>query len=159
VFAVAPVVTVIPGEVGSTVVGETVTVDDAVAVSPPPVVVPPVVLTADRIPVVETPVVMAVETPDMMGMVIEIPVAVVAVAAGVVVPPIVVVVVGVVVVVVGTANPLVCEAPVAAPASTPAEPLLGLKLWAWLGNCQANNSRGLKLRAKMRFLVFNMMII
>jgi hypothetical protein len=90
----------------------------------------------------------------MIGMVIEVPVAVVAVTAGVVVPPIVVVVV-----VVGTEKPLVCEAPVLAPASTPAEPLLGLKLWAWLGNCQANNSRGLKLRAKMRFLVFNMMII
>jgi hypothetical protein len=94
-------------------------------------------------------------------MVIEIPVAVVAVTAGVVVPAIVVVVgvVGVVVVVVGVEKPLVCEAPVAAPASTPAVPLLGLKLWAWLGNCQPNNSRGLKLRAKMRFLVFNMMII
>lgn len=157
-FAVAPVVTVIPGEVGSTVVGETAIVDDAVAVSPPPVVVPPVVLTADRLPAVETPVVMVGETPDMMGMVIEIPVAVVAVTAGVVVPPIVVVV-GVIGVVVGSPNPLVCEGPVAAPASTPAEPLLGLELWAWLGNCQANNSRGLKLRAKMRFLVFNMMII
>ncbi|MTJ49172.1 hypothetical protein FJR05_15460 [Dolichospermum sp. UHCC 0259] len=144
-FAVAPVVTVIPGEVGSTVAAETVTVDDAVVVSPPPVVVPPVVLTAHRVPSVETPVVMAVETPGMMGMVIEV-------------PPIVVVV-GVVVVVVGTEKPLVCEALVAAPASTPAVPLLGLKLWALFGNCQANNSRGLKLRAKMRFLVFNMMII
>lgn len=157
-FAVAPVVTVIPGEVGSTVAAETVTVDDAVVVSPPPVVVPPVVLTAHRVPSVETPVVMAIETPGMMGMVIGVPVAVVAVTAGVVVPPIVVVV-GVVVVVVGTEKPLVCEALVAAPASTPAVPLLGLKLWALFGNCQANNSRGLKLRAKMRFLVFNMMII
>ncbi|MTJ45389.1 hypothetical protein FJR39_20610 [Dolichospermum flos-aquae UHCC 0037] len=148
-------------EVDSTVatdIGTVAVVSPPVVVSPPPVVVSPVVITADVVPVVETPVVMAVETPDMMGMVIEIPVAVVAVTAGVVVPPIVVVV-GVVVVVVGTANPLVCEAPVAAPASTPAEPLLGLKLWALFGNCQANNSRGLKLRAKMRFLVFNMMII
>jgi hypothetical protein len=93
---------------------------------------------------------MVAETPDMMGMVTEVPVVVVAavVTAGVVPPP-----------VVGAEKPLVCEAPVLAPASTPAEPLLGLKLWALFGNCQANNSRGLKLRAKMRFLVFNMMII
>jgi hypothetical protein len=65
---------------------------------------------------VETPVVMVAETPGMIGMMIEVPVVVVAV---VVPPP-----------VVGVEKPLVCEALVAAPASTPAVPLLGLKLWA-----------------------------
>ncbi|MTJ35267.1 hypothetical protein FJR08_12160 [Dolichospermum sp. UHCC 0260] len=152
-FPVAPFVTVIPGEVGSTVAAETVIVSDAVVVSP---VVPPVVLTADRVPAVETPVVMAGETPDMMGMVIEIPVAVVAVTAGVVVPPIVVVVVPPIVVVGGVEKPLVCEAPVAAPLSTPAVPLL---TWAWFGNCQITDSTGLRLRAKRRFLIFNMIMI
>ncbi|MTJ16336.1 hypothetical protein FJR06_06490 [Dolichospermum sp. UHCC 0352] len=149
VFAVAPFVTVIPGEVGSTVAAETVIVGNAVVASP-------VVLTADRVPVVETPVVMAGETPDMMGMVIEIPVAVVAVTAGVVVPPIVVVVVPPIVVVGGVEKPLVCEAPVAAPLSTPAVPLL---TWAWFGNCQITDSTGLRLRAKRRFLIFNMIMI
>jgi hypothetical protein len=57
----------------------------------------------------------------MIGMMIEVPVVVVAVVVttGVVPPP-----------VVGVEKPLVCEALVAAPASTPAVPLLGLKLWA-----------------------------
>jgi hypothetical protein len=103
------------------------------------VVSPPVVVVAnDVLPSVETPVIMVAETPGIIGMVTGVP--------AVVVP-------------VGVDKPLVCEASVAAPASTPAVPLLGLKLWAWFGNCQANDSRGLKLRVKMRFLVFNMMII
>jgi hypothetical protein len=145
VFAVAPFVTVIPGEVGSTVAAETVIVGDAVVVSP-------VVLTADRLPVVETPVVMAAETPDMMGMVIEIPVAVVAVVAGVVPPPIVVVVV---VVGDGGAEKMVFVEP---PGLPPLFSLFGFPP-AWLGNCQAANINGLRLRAKMRFLIFNMMIL
>jgi hypothetical protein len=95
---------------------------------------------------VETPVPMVISTPASIGMVTGVPAVVVACVVACVVP-------------VGVEKPLVCEAPVAAPASTPAVLLLGLKLWAWFGNCQANDSRGLKLRVKMRFLVFNMMII
>ena len=146
-FAVAPFVTVIPGEVGSTVAAETVIVGNAVVASP-------VVLTADRVPVVETPVVMAGETPDMMGMVIEIPVAVVAVVAGVITPPVVVVVVGDT----GTEK-MVVVVPPGAPLGVPAVPLLGPATWARLGNCQARDIRGVRLRAKMRFLIFNMMIL
>ena len=99
-FAVAPFVTVIPGEVGSTVAAETVIV-----------VMSPVVLTADRLPVVETPVVMAAETPDMTGMVIKIPV-----------------------LVVGGTEKMVVVVPPGAPLRVPAVPLLGLATWARLGN-------------------------
>jgi hypothetical protein len=98
-----------------------VAADMATGAVSPPVAVSPVVLPTDVLPVVETPVVMVAETPGMIGMMIEVPVVVVAVVVttGVVPPP-----------VVGVEKPLVCEALVAAPASTPAVPLLGLKLWA-----------------------------
>jgi hypothetical protein len=98
---------------------------------------------------------MVTETPDMMGMVIGVPVAVVAVTAGVVVPPIVVVVVGVVVIVAGGAEKTVF---VELPGLPPLSAAFGFPP-AWLGNCQAVNINGLRLRAKMRFLMFNMMIL
>jgi hypothetical protein len=145
VFAVAPFVTVIPGEVGSTVAAETVIVGNAVVASP-------VVLTADRVPVVETPVVMAGETPDMMGMVMVCPPTVV--TGGVIPPPVVPppVVPPPVVGVGGTEKMVFVEPPGLPPLSA----AFGFPP-AWLGNCQAANINGLRLRAKMRFLMFNMM--
>jgi hypothetical protein len=59
----------------------------------------------------------------------------------------------------GIEKMVVCEAPVPAPLTLPAVPLLGPGVWAWLGNCQITDSRGLRLRAKMRFLMFNMMTL
>jgi len=124
---------------------------------------PVVVVAADVLPDVETPDVTAAETPGIIGMITEIPVVVAAavVTAGVVSPPVVVVVVVVVVgvIAVGGAEKMVAVVPaVGAPLSVPAVPTLGV-LWAKLGNCQAKDMRGVKLRAKMRFLIFNMMIL
>ena len=48
------------------------------------------------------------------------------------------------------------EASVGALLSRPDVPGL---VWARLGNCQAKDMKGVKLRAKMRFLIFNMMIL
>jgi hypothetical protein len=108
------------------------------------------VLLADNAPVVEAPAVILGETPGTMVKVMVCPATVVTVGVGPppVVPPIVVV--G------GVEKPLVCEAPVAAPLLTPAVPLL---TWAWFGNCQITDSTGLRLRAKRRFLIFNMIMI
>ena len=89
---------------------------------------------------------MVAETPDMMGMVTEVPVVVV---AGVVPPPIVVVVVA------GGAEKTVF---VELPGLPPLSAAFGFPP-AWLGNCQAVNINGLRLRAKTRFLMFNMMIL
>ena len=76
------------------------------------------------------------ETPGITGMTMEVPV-----------PP------------EGIETMLVCAASVTAPLLVPAVPLLWALLWAWLGNCQITDSRGLRLRAKMRFLMFNMMTL
>lgn len=123
---------------------------------------PVVVVAADVLPDVETPDVTVAETPVTIGIITEDPVVVVAavVTAGVVCPPTVVVVVGVVgVIAAGGAEKMVAVVPaVGAPLSVPAVPTLGV-LWAKLGNCQAKDMRGVRLRAKMRFLIFNMMIL
>jgi hypothetical protein len=112
-------------------------------------------LLADSPPVVEAPVLILEETPITMVKVMVCPPTVV--TGGIVPPPPPVVPPPVVVVVVGgVEKPLVCEAPVAAPLSTPAVPLL---TWAWFGNCQITDSTGLRLRAKRRFLIFNMIMI
>lgn len=103
-----------------------------------------------RSPVLETPVVMLAETPGIIGMLTVAPVVVVAA----VVPPVVVVPPGSAA---GGAEKMVAVVPaVGAPLSTPAVPTL---VWAKLGNCQAKDMRGVRLRAKMRFLIFNMMIL
>ena len=124
-------------EVDSVFAAVTVTVAVFASFPAPPTV---------RVPVVETPVVMVAETPGIIGIVMEVPVDVVTVD---VVP------VG------GRETTLVYEAPVAAPLSVPAVPGLGLLLWAWawFGNCQIRDSAEPRLRAKRRFLIFNMMIL
>lgn len=150
-FPVPPSVTMMLDEVVSTVAAVTATVG---------FVSPVVVVAADVAPDVEIPDVTAAETPGIIGMITEIPVVVAAavVTAGVVCPP--VVVVGVVgVIAAGGAEKMVAVVPaVGAPLSVPAVPTLGV-LWAKLGNCQAKDMRGVRLRAKMRFLIFNMMIL
>jgi hypothetical protein len=138
-------------DVDSTVAAVTATV---IPVSP--TVVP---VAAEVLPKVETPDVMVAETPDIIGMITGAPVVVVAVVvtAGVVCPSTVIVVVGVVVVVAGGTERMVLVVPeVGAPLSVPAVPEL---VPAKLGNCQAKDMRGVRLRVKMRFLIFNMMIL
>jgi hypothetical protein len=102
-----------------------------------------------RSPVLETPVVMLAGTPGIIGMLTVAPVVVV--AAVVVVA--VVVVIGVIAD--GGAEKMVIVVPVLLlPLSVP-----GGGPPAWLGNCQTANINGLRPRAKMRFLIFNMMIL
>jgi hypothetical protein len=140
VFPVPPPVTVTLDDVGST--------DAAVSATVTPVSPPVVVVAADVPPDVETPPAMVAETPGIIGMITGDPVVVVAA----VVPPVVVVPPGSAA---GGAEKMVIVVPVLLlPLSVP-----GGVPPAWLGNCQTANVNGLRPRAKMRFLIFNMMIL
>ena len=177
VLPVARSVTVTLDEVDST--------DAAVTATVTPVSPPVVVAATDVSPVVETPDVTVAETPDIIGMVTGVPAVVVACVtkAGVVTvsPPTVVVVV----VVAAPAAPAAAAAaavagvagaaPVVPPPVVPPVSPVGSAVGgatggtplslpsalppAWLGNCQTANVNGLRPRAKMRFLIFNMMIL
>ena len=67
---------------------------------------------------------------------------------------------GAILILIGGAEKTVPLEPVVPPPlGVAAEPLLGELTWAWFGSCQATDSRGARLRARIKVLIFNMVII